>query len=79
MARSYILPAAQAARPQWPCAQPIAIATPRRISITHCWFDIRKAVSSAGQAVKRSPDLEVDRGLFPPIALDLVLDRLSLV
>jgi hypothetical protein len=30
-------------------------------------------------SAKRSFDLEVDRRLFPPIALDLVLDGLSLV
>ena len=31
------------------------------------------------QFAKRSFDLEIDGGLFPPIALDLVLDNLSLV
>src|SRR6516165_11418725 len=38
-----------------------------------------EAVSSGVASAKWSFDPEVDRGLFPPIALDLVLDSLSLV
>ena len=54
-------------------------ATPMRMSSTHHRFDILRRKSRPVASAKRSSDLEIDRGLFSPIALDLVLDGLSLV
>ena len=41
--------------------------------------DTRQRSSGAIALTKRSFDLELDRGLFPTIALDLVLNGLALV
>ena len=56
-----------------------AAASLARKSSTHHMLEHSEAVSSACCVGKMSFDPEVDRGLFPPIALDLVLDSLSLV
>jgi len=45
-------------------------ATPARTSSTHHKWDIPKRWSRWVASAKRSSDLEIDRGLFSPIALD---------
>src|SRR5262245_32592362 len=54
-------------------------ATLARKSSTHHMLDTLRQQARRVAAAKWSFDPEVDCGLFPPIALDLVLDDLSLV
>jgi hypothetical protein len=54
-------------------------ATLARKSSTHHMLDTLRQLAQRVASAKWSFDPEVDRGLFAPIALDLVLDSLSLV
>jgi hypothetical protein len=54
-------------------------ATLARKSSTHHMFDTLRRQAQRVASAKWSFDFEVDRGLFAPIALNLVLDGLSLV
>src|SRR5208282_1202782 len=54
-------------------------ATRPKTSSTHHKPDSRRRPARLAASIRPSLDLELDRGLFPPITLDFVLDGLSLI